>query len=860
MKTVETLDLAARSRSGQKKKEAHADDTIEENPVDTSAKESTDLFSSRSITMDDGANTNGGFFSTFHGFLFPKIAPVPWFTFVVLTFFAAIPTLGYIILFTKMGSGKTTFYFLAQNFRGYDVTLGILLGSFAFILYLFDVHHWTSPLGVTLRSFFVGTIFVGVAALVIIMSEDYPYGPISLFIVLMPLYLAVVQQVFYSGTNPRTFIHWLSGPLFVVAIITFLSWFVWTFLRDENEWNLMISLAEAKDSGCEANFDDYPDCEDNGNTCFEVDLDDYTLVFHNNCDESCTQVYDHCINTFIIWVGPFLVSLGLLFLSFFASFLRGDGSPEQETSKFVRVWLFLLFAMWVTASLAGVGAGVSTTLTALVAASFVAGVVFLTIAYNSEERQERMDNMKQALLEKYGGFMDVFRGLLIVTCTPLFMVYFVISFIIQRIRSLTFLAYSKPPSNTPSLRDITGNGWFTIEARRMIRQFKSWNITKVFTCAIYWGLAYMVMNVIVSQYTLVFLSWLIEKTSHMNLATVTVILVMVGMTMFLLPPVPGVPIYLTLGIVIIPVGREIFGIVLSIIYALAVSLALKLLACTLQQKLIGGMLQHSVSVRQFVGVNSPLIRSMKLVLAEPGMGLAKVSILVGGPDWPTSVLCGIMDLPLAPILFGTLPIIFLIIPTLLTGSFIYLADLRDENGQPEFAWASTLGTVFAAVTAFVQFGSMVVAAYFLEQVVSNRADELEAIPIDEEVRIADEKDEERKNAYHEVSRWETLPILAKIIMLLSLTCMITTCYMVQLFSSHCFVEYQLTYTIDMHLVGDWRNLVKPLGVVSNYLLLASVVFLQMFTCWANRTAAKQVVSRTAIVPENGSTNYELQEI
>ena len=46
--------------------------------------------------------------------------------------------------------------------------------------------------------------------------------------------------------------------------------------------------------------------------------------------------------------------------------------------------------------------------------------------------------------------------------------------------------------------------------------------------------------------------------------------------MFLLPPVPGVPIYLTLGIVIIPVGREVFGVTLSILYALGVSLCLKL--------------------------------------------------------------------------------------------------------------------------------------------------------------------------------------------------------------------------------------------------------------------------------------------
>ena len=86
----------------------------------------------------------------------------------------------------------------------------------------------------------------------------------------------------------------------------------------------------------------------------------------------------------------------------------------------------------------------------------------------------------------------------------------------------------------------------------------------------------MIMSVIVAELCLASCLWLIEKTSEMNIAAVTATLVGVGMTMFLLPPVPGVPIYLTLGIVILPVGRGTFGIVGSIIYASVVSLILKL--------------------------------------------------------------------------------------------------------------------------------------------------------------------------------------------------------------------------------------------------------------------------------------------
>jgi len=786
------------------------------------------------------------FFRAFYLFLFPKIAPIPWSTFFALSFFAALPTVGYIIAFTKMGFGVTTFYFFAENLSQYIIPLASGLGGSVTILYLLDVQDWSSCVGDALRKVFITTVVIAAFALALFAAGDYPYGPIFVFVIMTALFMEGVQLIFYRKTASKTYLHWLSGPLFFVSFLTFLSWLIWTFLSDSNEWNTNIALADAKTSGCKANFADYPDCRSNeakGGTCFRVNLfADNALTFEENCDESCIQVYDHCYNTFIIWVGPFLASIGLLFLSFFASFLRVDGTPEQEASKFASVWLFLLFAFWVAASLAGVGQGVSTTLAVLVLASFIAAAIFLAIAYNSKERKDRFDAVKKHLLEKYGSLLDVFRGLLVVTCTPVIIFYILVSFVKQRVRRISLLVCSKTPSTTQNLTDVTSNGWFTVEAQRLIRHFQSWDKTKVIVYAIYWGLAFMILNVIVFQYTLVFLSWLIQTTSDMSLGMVTLILVLVGLTMFLLPPVPGVPIYLTLGIVIIPVGQEIFGIYLSIIYAIGISLALKLFACTLQQKLIGEQLHNFVSVRQLVSVNSDFIRSMKLVLKEPGMGLAKVAILVGGPDWPTSVLCGIMKLPLLPILFGTLPIIFLIIPTLLTGSFMYMSDIRDANGQNIYPWAGTAATVFTALTAFVQFGSMVVAAYFLEKVVSERADELEAIPIDEEVKLADEKGEVRRKAYREISKWEKLPWLAKVTLILSLMSMITTCYLVQIFAADCFVEYQLTYNIDVHLNGDWRNLVKPLGVVANYLLLSSTVLYLLFNFWAQRNAVKALAS------------------
>lgn len=52
---------------------------------------------------------------------------------------------------------------------------------------------------------------------------------------------------------------------------------------------------------------------------------------------------------------------------------------------------------------------------------------------------------------------------------------------------------------------------------------------------------------------------LIESTADLGLGVVTGILAGVGIFMFLLPPVPGVPVYLTVGIVLAAKGHELLG-------------------------------------------------------------------------------------------------------------------------------------------------------------------------------------------------------------------------------------------------------------------------------------------------------------
>ena len=232
-----------------------------------------------------------------------------------------------------------------------------------------------------------------------------------------------------------------------------------------------------------------------------------------------------------------------------------------------------------------------------------------------------------------------------------------------------------------------------------------------------------------------------------------------------------------------------------------------------------------------VGVNSNMIRTMKVILSRPGMSIAKCSILVGGPDWPTSVLCGIMGLDLIPILIGTLPVSLLIFPTCLSGVFVYL------SGEPHnYEWASTLSTVCISATGMAQSGSMVVAAFYLEKAMAEEKDAIAAIPIDEEVAAADERQKALDEKFNKATKWQVLPCWMRYWMITSTLLMTVSCYMVMGFSSICFSPFAMSDTVDKALGGDPWSLVKGPGYVSIALFLISSLMQYVFYKWAGNRA------------------------
>jgi len=247
---------------------------------------------------------------------------------------------------------------------------------------------------------------------------------------------------------------------------------------------------------------------------------------------------------------------------------------------------------------------------------------------------------------------------------------------------------------------------------------------------------------------------------------------------------------------------------------------------------IGELLSTFVEVRQLVKVNSPALRSVKLILSNSSMSTAKVAILIGGPDWPTSVLCGIMKLDLTSNLISTLPILIIIVPMVLTGTFTYLASLPPKNGVIEFPWAGTMCTIFVVFSAFVQFSSMAAAAHFIKKTMQSRS--LAEIPMDKEVRNADKKMEAQKAVFHEITQWELISPRMRFALRLSLATMIISLYTAQIFRKWCFEDFELTSVLQSDSDYFFLDIIKPLGIFVIVLFSFSCIALLLFLFWAKR--------------------------
>jgi len=334
-----------------------------------------------------------------------------------------------------------------------------------------------------------------------------------------------------------------------------------------------------------------------------------------------------------------------------------------------------------------------------------------------------------------------------------------------------------------------------------------------------------------SKVTFIFFSWLNATLgdAQLDFGTIAVLVWIIGLVMFLCPIVPGTAVYLFAGVVL---GAQAqlpgsVGFWPGLVIGMCACSVAKMIACVLQYS-IGYYAGMQVKVQQMVGVDKVATRAMEQILKQKGMKLDKCSILTAGPDFPTSVLCGILKLNIPQMLLGTIPVILVsIIPQTIVGGL-----LTKTGGDASF-W-SMVSSVVTGLAALVQAAAMLYVTYAVLTTVEKDGPALAAQKRPEHEAVAElTKNEEALTAvFLKVTKWDALSPFKATVTLASMVSFLLSGFLLAadfvLTEMICLRKFKITNSIGASfelggLDGNALNVVVlPLGAVA--LILACLGF------------------------------------
>jgi len=721
---------------------------------------------------------------------------------LALVAFCVLHQVLFVVTFTEPGFGDELFRALAPQ-AALAFAIG-WCGLVVFLLiYLFDAHLFSKAwMPAVYASGFIAGLLV-VAGLVMT-AGIYPQAPLCVYFFLVPTLLYGLRLTVLKRVRMASFLFAIAWPSVLGGTVTLVGWIIWVYATD-SLWDARLWTRY------------------------------YELVL---CEPDAAS----CLPASLLYFAP--MGSGLMNIAFgFTAYLLGESvRPKEHKTLHIMVRIFALAAflvicaMYVQAAVSGGNAQLANTVLLFSISGLVLMAVLVANAVGWEMLQRRFLNIPLIKKIQQSFMSDWAKAGLVFGGTVPFCLWMASALVKQQVRKCFWL-----PGHLDAWHDIESGmtirraDLLTFGATQTTRLVSGWAWTSVLSKAVWLGVFFMIMNVGFGKMTNLFVSWLIQTllSAGIDVAGVIGIFIAVGVLLFMLPPVPGFAVYLMGSFLIPPFVGFWVGIALST----AVSFGLKVLALVIQQKIIGERMGDLVSVRALIGVNSLTLRAIRKILEQPGMGLAKVCILVGGPDWPTSVTTGILRLNVFQMIAGTSPVVIVVFAVTLAGAF----QLRVAEGG---IWINISNMTLGLASA-VMFASLVASAYFIEDTAERYREELLSQPHDEEVDAQQKKTEEKERVFKEVTNWKlseaidsdySMPVWMRANLAVGAALQIATCYAAQFFSSTCFVPFQMTDTIEDTLDGDWTNIVTPVGRVVLLVWAISVVNLIIFRLWAARRA------------------------
>ena len=700
--------------------------------------------------------------------------------------------------------------------------MGILL-----VLYLLDFSYWGGCIGVWARRLFVAVAMACIVAGAIVSAERFTYLPAAVYVLGLPLLCLFLRKTLLAPASVSAALSILGIDFGLASVTSLVVWCSWVAMG--NMWN-----AENREE-----WKDQVNCEDRTH------------------DQEAGNVV--CLAAFMLWFSPLIIAaVSFVFcasLLLVARSVRGQAAGVQRTVKlFCSALVVMLLAAWSAASIGGGGMRLANSLIAFIGAACVALllVVGSSIGWQSLGTATANHPVVQQIA-KWGG-SDWVHAFCIFAGGPLFCIYLLLSLLNQGIRKCAQGFKPKEGGQhggTTFCKQITAEERgraLTSIAHDKLAAMAQWQWTSVLLKVMWlgiavWGVKYG------STLTYMGLAYIIKLLKTLgSCAGVCAIFFVIGEIMFLIPVVPGIAVYLGSGVLIPPTcaasldggfeagsgeGDEMSdrGFFLSVALAALLAYVMKIVAHVLQQKLFGEMMSGNVGIRAMVGVNSDAIKAIRIILSKPGLSLAKVSILCGGPDWPTSVLCGILKLNCCSLCVGLTPMFLLVFPTTVAGAF----QLRSGTGG---AWAS-IATVMLVICSLVQLGAGVLAAYFIEDARKNSKEQLARLEDDTQVAALDEQNARDKLKFDAVTRLQDLPAAPKAVLDCGAAVLGASAYMLVFASSRCFEPFDLSEDVDEVLcLSCERAAVKAMGWLALGMLTYGLLCMWGFGRWAKAATAR----------------------
>lgn len=778
-----------------------------------------------------------------------------------------LPSWIVVIAFSRMGAGMDLYNALADESLSLMGDGCVLLAAFfVTCLYIVDWSTFGMPMKVT--SSLLPLSFLALGCL--LKARKYPWGPMLMVLFMMPLSISAIRFGFCRNMDRSAFYKLVAKFCAACTTLILIAWVAWMMV-DEWQWNsatkarlihdsaelynaTVISVGDSVSMRLNYSFHCHPDSQSLPGIS---DLRNFTLY----SDDEQLEISSGCMAVgtvwFMVWACPFICiafqgALGLFCLLqgtlLVVTEADGIGKVERTLKRFALFLVICLGGIYGSSAISGA----SLRLGSMLMAFFVTAVVFMTI-FTVLENPELIKVAEQQAQESK--LLSLMRKCWQSDWAKAFFVggvgVFVPPYLLVNWIKTKYLVSCRP-NHKCAVESKAANSPFSGLAKTVYDTMSHWYWMGILHKVNLIGEVYFTFQVGVAKVTYVFLSWLNWDffTDEWPIPAIIAVIYVIGFIMFMLPPVPGIPVYIFCGVVIAK-PRPSMNYPLSIVIAISVAFSLKILA-SCGQYALGAMMGRSVKVQQLIGVDKVLTRALEKILKLPGLSIPKVAVLVGGPDWPTSVTCGILRLNVCQMVIGTCPVIIPMIPSVLAGAFLARA------GEDEI-W-NMLSTTATSATVVFQAIPQALALYYLVTTVEKYQVELEQ-PREEhrQVEALTRSEMEFEATYRQVTEWRAMgPFLQGV--LLSGTCLNLMSGILFTFAGElCFRSFAVSSRINFPhseggLNGDALSVILPFGRVplGMFALCAILhyVFLKLVGCRAASAYKNHPAGAGAVPPTN----------